>query len=325
MWLISILAMLCWSGSDLFSKAGSRQNDRLSHYKMGIAVGAVMGLHAFREILIGGVSFSLWDLWTYLPASIFYISSMLIGYLGLRYIELSVSSPICNSSGALALLLSLLYFGIKWTDSDELEGIYLNGPIVAGVVLILIGVLALGLVEYFEDDEAKQLRRQQSNRKYTKSLLAILLPVIYCLLDACGTFIDTLIADRYTARLIAGGMDAAAADGVCGERLNTAYELTWFGIAVLLAIYVFAIRRERVSLRYDGIKVAGAVCETVGQIFYMMVVVSAYKVGLVIISAYCAVSLLWGRIFMKEKLSGRHYAAIAVVFLGILILGFYDV
>ena len=56
-----------------------------------------------------------------------------------------------------------------------------------------------------------------------------------------------------------------------------------------------------------------------------MVIVKGYVPGYVIISAYCAVSLVWGRIFLKEKLSYKHYIALAIAFAGILILGFYDV
>ena len=53
-WL-SIVALLCWSGSDFFSKIGCRDaSDKYSHLKMVIAVGVVMGIHAIIEI-IGGV------------------------------------------------------------------------------------------------------------------------------------------------------------------------------------------------------------------------------------------------------------------------------
>ena len=96
-------------------------------------------------------------------------------------------------------------------------------------------------------------------------------------------------------------------------------------MAVIFFVYVFIIKREKVDKKYDGIKALGGVCETAGQVFYMMVVVSEYKVGLVIISAYCAVSLLWSRLFLKEKLSVKHYIAIALAFIGIVILGIYDV
>ena len=43
-----------------------------------------------------------------------------------------------------------------------------------------------------------------------------------------------------------------------------------------------------------------------------------------IISSYCAVSVLWSRLFLKEKLSWKHYAAIAVTVAGIAVLGLYD-
>ena len=113
MWLwLSLTALLCWSGSDLFSKIGCRDgSDRYSHLKMVIAVGVVMGLHAAFEIFVGGTAISWSVIWTYLPVSLLYISSMTLGYLGLRYIELSVSSPICNSSGALVAVLTLLFVG----------------------------------------------------------------------------------------------------------------------------------------------------------------------------------------------------------------------
>ena len=94
MWFwLSLIALLCWSGSDLFSKIGCRDaDDHLAHLKMVIAVGVVMGLHAAYEIFIGGVSVTWHVIWTYLPVSLLYIVSMALGYVGLRYIELSISS-----------------------------------------------------------------------------------------------------------------------------------------------------------------------------------------------------------------------------------------
>lgn len=43
-----------------------------------------------------------------------------------------------------------------------------------------------------------------------------------------------------------------------------------------------------------------------------------------IISAYCVASVVWSRIFLKEKLSLKHYLMIALVVAGIVILGVYD-
>lgn len=327
MWLISIIAMLFWSGSDLFSKAGSKQSDKYSHLKVGIAVGSIMGLHAIYSVTLGGVPFSFSDIVTYLPASFFYILSMMLGYVALRYIELSISSPICNTSGALALIFSLMYFGVKWTEDENVDGIYLNAPIIFAVVMVVIGVLSLGIVDYTENSEARELRQSKSGKKYTKSIIAIALPVIYCLLDACGSFVDTLIADSYIEGMASRFPDMSAddIDLLGGDILNTAYEFTWLFMALVFAVYLFAVKREKIDTKYDTAKLAGGLCETLGQVFYMMVIVSDYKVGLVIISSYCAVSCLWSRIFLKEKLSAKHYAALVAVFIGIVIMGIFDV
>ena len=176
MWFwLSLIALLCWSSSDLFSKIGCQgEDDKLAHLKMVIAVGAVMGLHAAYEIFLGGVTVSLGVFLTYLPVSLLYISSMTVGYLGLRYIELSILSPICNSSGALVAVLCLITGGIGGIVPLQL----------AATALVCMGVIGLGLVEANEDDELRRARQEKSNRRYAKSWLALALPVIYCLLDA---------------------------------------------------------------------------------------------------------------------------------------------
>ena len=38
----------------------------------------------------------------------------------------------------------------------------------------------------------------------------------------------------------------------------------------------------------------------------------------------CAASVLWSRIFLKEKLSVKHYISILMVFIGIVIMGVFD-
>lgn len=328
MWIIAIIAMLCWSGSDIFSKVGSRQDDKLSHYKVGIAVGLVMGLHAIFEVVVRGVPFTFADIITYLPASFFYIVSMVVGYIGLRYIELSISSPICNGSGAVTAIMCMLFFGVTFNPDSDSNAVFLNTPIIMGIIMIVVAIVSIGIIDNTEDEELRYQRQLKANRKYAKSLWAILLPVLYCILDSCGTFVDTLIADNYVSGLLASGLSEDAADTRAGDVLNVAYEFTWFLVAIAFAIYAFIFKKEKITKdngKFELAKLAGGICETAGQVFYMMVIVKGYVPGYVIISAYCAVSLVWGRIFLKEKLSYKHYIALAVAFAGILILGFYDV
>ena len=300
MWFwFALIALLCWSGSDLFSKIGCQDSsDKYSHLKMVMAVGIVMGLHAAYEIFIGKVGITWEIILMYLPVSMLYILSMAIGYLGLRYIELSISSPICNSSGAIVAVLTLITVGI----GDDLPPLAL-----VAVALVCIGVIALGITESNEDEELRRARQDESNRHYAKSWLAIALPVIYCLLDALGTFADSRVLEKLGEEL--------------ADACNVAYELTFFVMGIACAIYVLGIKKQ------EGPKYLGAVCETIGQFFYIYALADTEHVAFAapIISSYCVASVIWGRIFLKEKLSKKHYACIALVVAGIVIMGILDI
>ena len=306
MWFwLSIITLLCWSGSDLFSKLGCRGEDKYAHLKMVMAVGVVMGLHAAYEIFIGGAVVTWQVIWTYLPVSILYILSMTLGYVGLRYIELSISSPICNSSGAIVAVLCL----ITGTLDDGITGA-MRRAVIGAVALVCAGVIGLGVVESTEDDELRRARQEASNYRYAKSWLALCLPVAYCLLDAAGTFADSLVLET---------LDEASA--------NAAYELTFLFSAVCCFVYVVLIRREKLVAKQEAPKYIGAAFETAGQFAYIYAIGDSAHVALAapIISAYCVASVLWSRIFLKEKLSWKHYAMIALVVAGIVILGVFDI
>lgn len=323
----ALIALLAWSGSDLFSKTGTSQKDKYSHWKVIFAVGVVMGLHAiicliasvFIPPLEEGEDGEWWrtviytdfkpmDFVQYLPVAAIYLAAMVIGYAGLRYIELSVSSPICNSSGSLALLICVI---IGWATLEVWTGI--------GVLLITVGIIALGVVEYREDEDLKLLRQNKSNFKYTKSLIAILIPVIYLIMDALGT-----VGDQMIAKLELFDMSDYAS--------NTAFEFTALLFAIIAFSWVKFVKKEKFFTFGEGANtktlrrnlILGGVCETIGQMFYMAVMFSDFDAGMPMISAYCAASVLWSRIFLKEKLSWKHYLAIALTFAGIVLLGIFS-
>ena len=295
----SIIALLCWSGSDFFSKIGCRDaKDKYSQFKMVTAVGVVMGIHALYEIFIGGVEIS-WDvIWTYLPVSLLYIGSMTLGYVGLRYIELSISSPICNASGALVAIIAIVT-----GTADPMAA-----PQYLAIALACAGVIGLGFVEANEDEELRAVRQEASNYKYAKSWLALALPLAYCLLDAAGTFADDLVLETLNE-----------------DSANVAYELTFLAAGIVCFIYTCVIKKQKLVPKLEAPKYIGAIFETIGQLFYIYALASGESaLAAPIIASYCMASVLWSRIFLKEKLSWKHYACIAVTFAGILIMGIYD-
>jgi drug/metabolite transporter (DMT)-like permease len=305
MWFwLSLIALLCWSGSDLFSKIGCADaKDRFSHYKMVTAVGVVMGLHAAYEVFIGGTVINMQVILTYLPVSALYILSMAIGYLGLRYIELSVSSPICNSSGALVALMTIVIALFRKESIGMVPIQYI------AIALVAVGVTGLGFVEFREDEQLRAIRQEKANYKYAKSALAIIIPLIYCLLDALGTFADNKVLETLDE-----------------DSANVAYELTFLFCGVIAFIYVKFIRKQNFVPKMEASKYVGALFETAGQFAYIYAIADSKHIAMSapIISAYCVVSVIWGRIFLKEKLSWKHYAAIALAAAGIIILGVFD-
>lgn len=299
MWFwFAIITLLCWSGSDFFSKIGCRDNkDKYSQFKMVMAVGLVMGVHALIEI-IGGVEISWQVIWTYLPVSLLYIGSMALGYVGLRYIELSISSPICNASGALVAIIAIVT-----GTADPMDW-----PQYLAITLAAAGVIALGFVEAREDNDLRAARQEASNYKYAKSWLALALPIAYCLLDAAGTFADDLVLETLNE-----------------DSANVAYELTFFAAGVVCFIYTVLIKKQPLVANVERPKYIGAIFETAGQLFYIYALASGEAaLAAPIISSYCVASVLWSRLFLKEKLSWKHYACIATTIVGIIIMGIYD-
>lgn len=298
-WFIfSIIALLCWSGSDFFSKIGCRDSsDKYSHLKMVMAVGVVMGLHAAYEVFIGGVEISWQVIWTYLPVSLLYILSMAMGYIGLRYIELSISSPICNASGALVAIIAIIS-----GTADPMEF-----PQYLAIALAAAGVIGLGFVEANEDEELRAARQEASNFKYAKSWLALALPIAYCVLDAAGTFADDLVLETLNE-----------------DSANVAYELTFLAAGIVSFVFLL-VKKQKFLPKAEGPKYVGAIFETIGQLAYIYALAGGESaLAAPIISSYCVASVLWSRIFLKEKLSWKHYACIVTTVLGIIIMGVYD-
>ncbi len=291
-WL-SLTAVFFWSASDVTSKIGSKPEEKTSHWRMVIAVGLVMGLHAIFMIATG-TEFHARDIITYLPASFCYILSMILGYVGLRYIELSLSTPICNCSGAVAAVLCFIFLRQTMASLQ-----------LVAVVMIVGAIFAFGVIEKNEDPALREASGIFRNIKYQKSALALILPLLYCILDGLGTFVDALLLDTVIAE----------------EQANIAYELTFLAMAVFAYIYVVFVKKEKFPRAYEGPKFIAAITETAGQFAYIYALGANAIVAAPMISSYCLFSVIWSRIFLHEKLEMKHYVTIAVAVVGIIILG----
>ncbi|SEL37366.1 Uncharacterized membrane protein [Carnobacterium iners] len=296
MWFIfTLVASFSWGAADLFYKKGSNPKDPYSHLRIVIMVGSVMGIHAIYTLLFTGISYDPMNIIRYLPVSSMYILSMTIGYIGLRYLELSISSPIMNSSGAIASLLTFIFLGQVMTGIQFFA-----------VALISIGILLLSILEKKAADLDRIKHKKKIDRKYQIGALAIILPVLYAVIDGLGTFADAFILDKVMSE----------------NQANTSYELTFLICAILAAFYLIVIKKQSFNVFEERTKGYAALFETFGQFFYVYAIAGNAIIVTPLISSYSIVSIILSRIFLKEKLTKAQYMVIAVIMVGIFILGF---
>ena len=300
-WLFfSIATALLWGTAELFYKKGARPDEQYSHLKICVWVGVVMGLHAVFTLLTQDIGYNPMNLLAYLPVSAFYIISMAFSYFGMRFLEESISDPIENTAGVICVIL----FAVIMKDKFSV------------LTWVAVAVITVGVVGVSYMENAGETPRK---KKYGKklALVAFIMPFLYALLDAFGTFLDDaffLIEDVAASPLVDVTEETIEAVS------NTSYELTFALFALGLFIFMKAKKVKFGPVKQHTDKILAAVFETAGQFTYVYALGGVDAVAAPILSSVCVVSLVLSRIFLKEKLSWKTYAFIAVVIVGILML-----
>ncbi|MCR5522098.1 MAG: DMT family transporter [Clostridia bacterium] len=305
MWLFfALITFFAWGTADLFYKKSNVETEKYSHLKTSIFVGVVMGITALATMIAKGIDYNPLNLLIYLPVSSMYILSMTVGYFGLRYLELSVSSPIQNASGAVSCILLMI---VLREIPDALS--------IAAIILVTAGVILLGVAEK-KKENAYEI---EQNKKYKIGFKAFMMPILYCIIDSLGTFFDGWYLDDFTKTPLAGVTEENFEDVA-----NISYEFTFLIIAVILFIYVRVIRKEKIELPKQGNRVAAAAFETAGQFSYVYALSGNGVVAAPVIASYCVCSAVLARIILKEKLTKSQYISVALVVAGIVLLGIVE-
>lgn len=290
MWLVmAIVTLILWGIADLFYKKGNEEKERYSHLKTGILVGFVMGIHAIIYMIAKHLSFDFLAMLKYLPVSLCYIISMVIGYKGLKYINLSVSSPIQNSSGIITSILLCIIFKVSLSTYE-----------IIGLVLMAIGVWILS---YIENKGNKKIVLKQIG------LTAIIFPILYLIIDGAGTFLDAVYLDHLEL--------------ISEDMALIAYEFTFLIYGIITYIYL-KFKKEKITIYKEKDKLLAAIFETLGQFTYVFAISSHSVITAPIVACYSAFSVFLSRLFLKEKLNKWQYFALILIFGGIIILAILE-
>lgn len=291
MWLIfALLTFLIWGIADIFYKKGNLESDKFSHLKTSITVGFVMGIHAIIYAVYNGASVSMLEILKYLPVSLCYIISMILGYKGFKYLNASVSAPIQNASFSSIVLC--LIFGISLKISE-----------IIGVAFILIGVFLLSLLEVkYDNSSGKEIFKNMRGQ-------AIVLPIMYCILDNMGSILDSIYLDQMSI--------------ISESSALLAYEISFFIYAICAFLFLKIKHKEKLEIFKEKNRLYASLFETLGQFFYVYAISSHSVITLPIVSCYSVASVVLARIFLKEKLTKMQYVYISVIFIGIIILSIF--
>ncbi len=302
MWFIyALITFAAWGTADLFYKKGAGEEEPYGHLKTSIMVGLVMGCVAIGTIIFRGIDYDPINLLIYLPVSAMYILSMTVGYFGLRYLELSVSSPIQNASGAVSCLIMMIVLRQLPT---LIEGI--------AVVLITFGVIMLGVFEKQAEDKSVT----ENNKKYRIGFIAFMMPIFYCIIDSLGTALDGIYLDNFETTPLRN----VTVDNY-EDVANISYMLTFLIVSLVLLVFVFGIKKEPIRVQTQRSRGLAALCETAGQFTYVYAMAGNGMVAAPMIASYCVASVVLARVFLKEKLTWKQYIMVGCVFAGILLLG----
>ena len=311
---LSLICVCGWGLADLFYKKGTDEDDSYSHLKIAVWVGIVMGICAIGLLIasMSETSFTFASLLDgavkYAPVSFCYIVSMVIGYAGLRYLELSIVSPVQNASGALSMICMIVFFTLRGKFDGLVDEFSLIEFI--GTILIVVGMIVLGFVE----QHLSHSDMPDADKKYKYGALALLFPILYCVFDTIGTAADGIVLDEET------GLGFGEIDVII------LYGLTFFVAGIVAYIYMWIRTKKAYNpfAKSERPKMCAACAEEFGQVFYVYAMAAKPVIAAPMVASYCIVSVILSHIFLKEKLTEGQYISIVFVIIGIFLLGIAD-
>lgn len=302
MWILfAILTVILWGTSETIFKSVSN-NERDTVLKLIACNGIMMGIVAlFFVPIVLFVKHETIDInmfLTYLPVSLIYIASMFCTYKAMRYVKVSILSPVQNSSCAIVTILCVIVLKqvLTWYQ-------------ILAIILIVAGLLLLAT----NKDETKLLDLPEGEEKISRAkayklyLTGIAFALGYLLLDGIGGFMDDYMLETELS----------------AEQLNIAYSAIYFIIGLIAFIYLKATKKIKrlYDVKNDKKKIVGTLIETAGQYTYIYCFAfGAAAIASPFVAAYSVVTIILSRIFLKEKLNVKQKIMIVMVMVGLVLL-----
>ena len=312
--LLTLSAIILWGATDILLKKSLQCSDSLSHFKTFVWIGLIAALSCVvvalcSDTLLDSVRMIADNLYL-IPVTVFYVVAMFFGLLGAKYLDASVVSPLENIDGAItAIILYMFFFLTGRSHVTESVGII----DIIGTVAITTGVIFLGIQEHKLSKQENNL--EEDKKKHRLGALALLFPIAYNLADAVS--------------MVATGI------AVSGEAEVEIPEIDFFFfeclgflvISIFVWIYMLTVKKHVYNpfKKAELPRLGAATCETLGTLTFVFAVGINPILTAPITSSYCFVTVILARIFLKERLTKKQYLSLALVIIGIALLGISEI
>ena len=312
--LLTLSCILFWGVTDILHKIASDYNDPLSHYKTFVWIGIVMGLAGcvmmfVSDTLLDSVKMVKDNLYL-IPLCVFYAIALLFGLLGKKHLAASVVSPLENIDGAMAAVI--LYFFFLFTDRSHITD-SIGVVDMIGTVAIIVGVVFLGIQE--QKLFKQEMNIEERKKRHRLGALALIFPFLYNLVDVISIVATSITVSEETAVAIPD------IDFFFFESLG------FFVVAILLWFYMSIVKNYRYNPfeKTELVRCGAATGETLGAMTYIFAVGINPILTVPISSAYCFVTIVLARVFLKERLTRRQNLSLALLVIGIFLLGISEI
>ena len=312
--LLTLSCILLWGVTDIFYKKASDYSDPLSHYKTFVWIGIVMApagivMMLCSDTLMDSIMMVKDNLYL-IPLCVFYAIALFFGLLGKKHLDASVVSPLENIDGAMAAII--LYFFFLFTNRSHVTG-GIGVMDMIGTVAIVIGVILLGMQEHMLSKQEMNL--EEEKKRHRLGALALIFPLLYNLVDAVS--------------MVAVGITVSEETEVSIPDIDFfIFETVGFAIvAVFMWLYMLIVKQYKYNpfKKEEAVRLGAATGETFGTMTYVFAVGSNPILTAPITSSYCLVTIVLARIFLKERLTKKQYLSLALLVMGIALLGISEI
>ena len=312
--LLTLSCIILWGVTDILYKKSSNYTDPLSQYKSFVWIGIVMApagiiMAICSETLLDSIMMVKDNLYL-IPLCIFYAIALFFGLLGAKHLDASVVSPLENIDGAMAAII--LYFFFLFTDRNHITD-KIGLVQIIGTVAIVAGVVLLGIQEQTLSKQETHLA--EDKKRHRLGALALIFPIVYNLVDAVSMVAVGITVSEETEVAIPD------VDFFIFESLG------FVAVALCMWLYMRIVKKYKYNpfKKKELVRCGAAAGETFGTMTYIFAVAGNPILTAPITSSYCLVTIVLARVFLKERLTQKQYFSLALLVVGIALLGVSEI